>query len=178
MELNLDIVKEEYYALPQTFKTVLLATVSPEGFPEVSYAPYVKDGDNYYVYISELAAHTRNMRHNSRVSLLFIENEDQAAHLFARKRISLHCTAYEVERDSEIFEQIMQRFQAEFGDFMNMLKTLQDFHLMCLHPYQGSFVQGFARAFALEGEHLDQIRHLNDRGHRPKKPSGKEEQID
>lgn len=169
--LDLDQVKKDYLALSESFKTVLLSTVSPEGMPEASYAPYVREHGQYYVYVSELAAHTLNMSHTPRAGLLFIEDETKAAHLFARKRVTFQCSAHEIERGGEQFELIMNRFQEKFGPFMNLLRNLQDFHLFCLRPRKGSFVQGFARAFAIEGEHMDQIRHLRDRGHQAAAPA-------
>jgi putative heme iron utilization protein len=142
-----------------------MATVDAAGIPNASYAAYVEDAGDYYVYVSELATHTQNLQQSGTASVLFIENETEARHLFARQRVTYQCETYEVLRDSERFGRIMGLFSEKFGGFMEMLKNLQDFHLICLHPIEGAYVQGFARAFIVEGENLSQIRHMNDKGH-------------
>lgn len=43
---------------------------------------------------------------------------------------------------------------------------MKDFHLYRLHPLRATYVAGFAKAFVIEGENLDKVRHLNDVGHR------------
>ena len=54
----------------------------------------------------------------------------------------------------------------KFGNFMGMMRNLNDFHLYRLSPQTGSYVVGFARAYTLSGEGLSEIRHRTDEGHR------------
>ena len=69
------------------FRSVLMATANEDGVPEASYAPYViDDAGHYYIYVSELSRHTRNLTQTGRVSLLFIEDEQSAANIFAQTR--------------------------------------------------------------------------------------------
>ena len=143
-----------------------MGTVNIEGVPDVSYAAYVAYEGDYYIYVSELSRHTQNLMDTGRVSLLFIENEDRARHLFVRQRMTLECKAQEVIRGTQRFESMMDRFAAKFGKFMQMLKGLSDFHLFRITPLQGSYVRGFAQAFRLEGKDLLQVSHVNDTGHR------------
>ncbi|MDO8844166.1 HugZ family protein [Methylicorpusculum sp.] len=164
--IDMNEVRDAYQQLPEQFNSLLMATVSPAGFPEASYAAYVKHEGSFYVYVSELAAHTRNMAHSGLAGVLFIEDEDKAGNLFARQRVTYQCTALEVARDSQAFEDIMSLFEAKFGEFIKFLKQLQDFHLYRLTPHKGNFVQGFARAFTIDGEAMDQIRPINDKGHK------------
>jgi len=168
--IDLEQVRAAYAALPQNFASTLMATVSAAGEPEASYAAYLQHDGDYYVYVSELSAHTQNLLANGRVCLLFVEDEDKAAHLFARQRVTYHCSAAEVDRDTEAFEWILGLFEEKFGAFVRQLQKMQDFHLFRIRPQRGSFVQGFAKAFAIEGEHLEQIRHVNDVGHKERQP--------
>ncbi len=167
--IDLDQVRAAYQALPETFESALMATVSLVGEPEASYAAYLKHDGYYYVYVSELSAHTRNLLDSGRVCLLFVEDEDKAAHLFARQRVTYHCSAAEVDRDTAAFEYILSLFEEKFGSFIKQLQKMQDFHLFRIHPERGSFVQGFARAFMIEGDDLERIRHVNDTGHKGSK---------
>lgn len=168
--IDLDQIRQSYSALAQSFSSVLLATVSADGEPEASYAAYLQHDGDYYIYVSELSAHTRNLLANGKVCLLFLEDEDKATHLFARQRVTYHCKAGEIDRDSAAFDDLMSLFEEKFGAFIRQLQSMQDFHLFRIQPQRGSFVQGFAKAFAIEGDDLSQIRHMNDVGHKSRAP--------
>ncbi len=43
------------------FRTAVLATSSDDGSPHASYAPFVFSGPSFYVFVSNLAVHTRNL---------------------------------------------------------------------------------------------------------------------
>ncbi len=150
------------------FATLMMATVSKEGVPEASYAPYVVDADGaFFVYISELSQHTDNLRNTPKASVLFIENEDQAAHLFARRRLTLRCNCMHVPRSDARWHELLDNFKDRFGELMDVLRELEDFHLYRLQPEAGTYVRGFAQAYELTGPDLQAIRHINDKGHRP-----------
>lgn len=162
---DLSAVRDACRALPARFQTLHLGTVSANGQPEASYAPYVADQGCYYVYLSRLARHASNLRETPRASVLFIEGEEQAKHVFARERLTLACTVTECPRDTLRFEAVLNLFDQRFGKFMQVIRPLQDFGLFELKPVSGSYVAGFARAYVLDGEDLGHIRHRNDEGH-------------
>lgn len=163
---DLNAVMAECKSFPQRFESLHLATCNAAGEPEASYAPYVEVDGNYYIYTSELSAHTANLAQSGRCSVLFIESEAEAKLLFARQRLTVQCRVSECPRDSAEFESLMDRFVEKFGNFMSMMRNLNDFHLYRLSPQTGSYVVGFARAYALSGEGLSEIRHRTDEGHR------------
>ena len=83
------------------FRTLLMATVSVDGVPDASYAPFVRIDDNaFYVNLSELSTHTGNLLATPRASVMFLQAEDDSKQLFARKRLSFDSDAGLVERDS------------------------------------------------------------------------------
>ncbi|MCH9675526.1 MAG: pyridoxamine 5'-phosphate oxidase family protein [Gammaproteobacteria bacterium] len=150
-------------------RSLIMATVDAEAMPEASYAPFVRTEDNaFYVYVSDLARHTRNLREQSRVSILLIEDEQSSAQLFARKRLTFQCDAHVVERETPKWTEVLDSFDKKFGQVMDMLRPLTDFHLWRLQPKSGRFVKGFAQAFRIEGATLDEFRHINDAGHSTK----------
>lgn len=163
---NLDEVLSECHAFDREFRSLLIASCNADSEPEASYAPYIKHQGSYYVYLSELAAHTGNLLHNERCSVLFIENEADAKYLFARRRLTLRCVASEVARDSDAFDEVFDQMEAQFGNFMRMMRNLTDFHLFQLEPESASYVSGFAQAYSLTGEGLQTIRLRNEAGHR------------
>ena len=163
---DLNAVMAECKTFPTQFHSLHLATCNAEGRPEASYAAYVEHDGCYYVYTSELSAHTANLAANGCCSVLFIESEAEAKNLFARRRLTLHCAVVECHRDAMAFEPLMDLFVAKFGNFMGMMRKLTDFHLYALRPQTGSYVSGFAQAYILEGDGLCEIRHRNEQGHR------------
>jgi putative heme iron utilization protein len=143
-----DILLHEVHKFQTTFRSVLMATVNQDGVPEASYAPYVTDENgNYYVFVSGLARHTRDFQETGQVSLQFIENEDAARNLFARRRLTLLCDVSPVARGVPVHEEILAQFIQSFGKFIHTLRGLPDFQLFRLTPRSGLYVRGFGQAF-------------------------------
>ncbi|MEE9343617.1 MAG: pyridoxamine 5'-phosphate oxidase family protein [Gammaproteobacteria bacterium] len=161
-DIPLEEVAEEFIVFREAFKTVLLSTATITAVPELSYAPYVRDQDgSYYIYISALAAHTGNIQNNPQVALLFIENETNTKNLFARRRLSYQCEATHVERGTEQWETVLDKFSNEFGNIMSVLRGLMDFSLYRLDPRQGTYVRGFSQAYQLTGDNMNELQHIN-----------------
>lgn len=163
---GLSEILQEARQFHESYDSLLMATARQD-VPVATYAPYVTDEQGrFYIYVSELSAHTANLMLNPKASLLFIEDESQAKHLFGRKRVTYTCHAEAVPRDSVEFADIMDRFKAKHGKFMDMMRELRDFHLFRLIPEYATYVRGFAQAYEFDGEGLGHIRHVNDKGHR------------
>lgn len=162
---NLEAVQQAAVAFPSRFQALYLATVSAQGLPEASYAPYVFEGGKFFVYLSGLAKHAGNLKATGLASVLFIEEESAAKHLFGRERLTLACKAVEHERGTPRFEAVLDLFDERFGKFMQVIRPLQDFSLFELSSERGSYVAGFAKAYTLSGQDLGQISHRNDQGH-------------
>ncbi|PCD89364.1 Pyridoxamine 5'-phosphate oxidase [Vibrio mediterranei] len=149
----------------QERKTIQLATVDEEGRPNVSYAPYVQNQDGYFVLISQIARHARNLEKNPDVSLMMIEDESDSKQLFARKRLTFDAVASIVERDTEQWQAVIAQMQDRFGEIIDGLSQLQDFILFNLKAEQGLFVKGFGQAYQVSGDDLVDFVHLQE-GHR------------
>ncbi len=162
---KLNNVAQEAREFMQGFQSISLATCDAEGKPEASYATFVQIGTKLYVYVSELATHCANLQHSKRCSAMFIENEEQAKTVFARRRFVLQCSAQEIARDLPLFDTAMDGFRSKFGKFIDMIAPLTDFHLYELTPNLGSYVSGFAKAYHLVGEDLGTVAHRNEQGH-------------
>lgn len=161
-------INTEYRTFPDEFESLLMATANANGLPEASYAAYLEEAGDYYVYLSELAQHTGNLQEKPQCSVMFIENEQDASHLFARRRLTYQCESDEVLRGSGHFEKIMDAFEQKFGDFIKMLRGMEDFHLFRLSPKKGKYVAGFAQAYEISGDQMESVTHRNEKGHRPK----------
>jgi len=158
---DLNALLQEYREFIAGFKTVLIASTSANHVPEASYAPYAELDGKYYIFISELALHTQNLLQTNICSLLFIEDEEKTNNLFARKRVSLQCSAEELASNHANYQPVLALFHERFGKFMQFLQTLPDFHLFCLSPSSGNYVAGFGKAYGLSGSDLNQLQHRN-----------------
>lgn len=140
------------------FQSVVIGTVDAEGLPFSSYAPFVHYDHRFYIYISDIATHAKNLKRNKKSSLFFIEDESQAANIFARKRISLQCTAALIPRDAALFSPVMARFSDKFGEEMvSMLMKMADFNLYELAAFAGEATYGFGEAYRVGGEYMESL---------------------
>ena len=164
----LEMIRAEAQAFHHRFTTVMLATVSEEGHPHASYAPYIQDTEgSFWVFLSELARHTPNLLHCPRASLLFLEDEPDMQQAFARKRITYEGRVIEIAREDPLFGPRLDRMAERQGPIIGVLRTLKDFHLFKIVPERAIYVRGFGEAFTLEGSDLEGIDWIRDRGHRP-----------
>lgn len=153
-------IHKEFNDFLLQFNTLILATVNANGEPESSYAPFIKHDNRYFIYVSELASHTSNLLERGNANVMLIESEEAASNLFARRRATLPVTVETIQRDSSLWEEVMTDMEVTFGDTIQMIKPLTDFHLLALTPQSATYVKGFGKAFALEGEALREITHL------------------
>jgi len=151
-------ILDEAENLISQFKTVQLATINGLGNPEASYTPYIREAGCYYLFISRLASHTNNLLAHPIVSLFFIQNEDEARNLFARRRLTLECSASPISRESEQWNPLLDKFREAQGATVDVLRSLADFQLFELKPTKGNYVKGFGQAFFLEGDDLKEVK--------------------
>ncbi len=149
-----------------TRRAVMLATTDGQGLPDASYAPCLDDAEgNVYIFVSALARHTRNLLADARVSVLFIEDEGEAGNVFARRRLTLECTAVPVARAHPDWVGIIDGMAGRLGEMVGTLRQLADFQLFRLMPHRATYVRGFGQTYRFEGEGLKQISRV-----RPDKP--------
>lgn len=148
-------IQKEAQSFRRIFKSVIIATSSRLGEPVASYAPFILDDQGaVYVFVSQLARHTRHILENPRASLLWIEEETATRNIFARRRLSLDCVVTEIGQEDGMTQSILDRMERELGGTVSVLRSLSDFHLFKMEPLQGVFVQGFGRAFDVTGGDL------------------------
>lgn len=163
-------------------KSLVLSTLDATGQIETSVAPFVLYDDKLYIYVSELAKHTQNLlwliernellnqyQNQSKnqsesgnslpglVSAILIADEVQTEQLFARERITLQLLANEVDRANDDYSKILALFQNQFGEVVDVLSGLSDFHMIELSIVKGGYVKGFGQAFAFDGKLCDKL---------------------
>jgi len=143
--------------LLRPFKSTVLGTIGNNGYPFSSYAPFYYDGEVVYVFISDIATHTKNMQRTPRASAFFIEDESITENIFKRKRISLQCNVTLIKREDSIFSSIMPQFIEQQGETLQMLVGMSDFNLYALTPIYGEATFGFGEAYNIGGIKMNQL---------------------
>lgn len=149
----------------QQRRTLQLATVDEQNRPNVSYAPFVQNQQGYFILISHIARHARNLDLNPQLSIMLIEDECSTKQIFARKRLTFDAIAQKVPREHSLWQQVITQMKEQFGEIIDDLSQLEDFTLFCLKPEKGLFVKGFGQAYQVSGEDLVDFVHLQE-GHR------------
>lgn len=158
-------LEPEIQEFRQERRTLQLATVDGEGRPNVSYAPFVQNQEGYFILISHIARHARNLDINPHVSLMMIEDESSSKQIYARQRLTFDAVASVVPRESTLWRQVIGQMQQRFGEIIDSLSQLQDFSLFQLKVEQGLYVKGFGQAYQVSGDDMVDFVHLQE-GHK------------
>ncbi|MGE9297163.1 MAG: HugZ family protein [Puniceicoccales bacterium] len=160
----------DYQKLLQECRSLILATAGESPTPEASYVPFVRDESGaFYVFVSEMARHTANLRTGKPASVMLIEDEATAKVIFARRRATFTCTPELVARDSEECNQLLAAMKERHGSTVSTLAGMQDFHMIRLKPTSGRVVLGFAAAYRAGGDtwnNLERRTAAGAQGHR------------
>ncbi|ASK30106.1 pyridoxamine 5'-phosphate oxidase [Chryseobacterium sp. T16E-39] len=148
-------------------KSVILATVDAEGNPNSSYAPFVQVENTFYILVSFMAKHTKNLADERKVSMMFIEDESTTKQIYARERLTIEATPSQIERDSETWNNVVAGLKETHGKVVDVISKMKDFILIALHPTKGSYVNGFGSAYFVD-ENLEILEHRNDMNHQSK----------
>ncbi len=139
-------------------QTTIIGTLDQNNHPFSSYAPYIYDANRFYVYISDIATHAKNLQKNPKASLFFIEDESKTENLFARKRVSLQCDSQKIARVNERFEEVLELFAGKFdAKMVATLKKMTDFNLYEFKVTYGEATFGFGKAYFIGGENMDEL---------------------
>lgn len=130
-------------------KTLIISSLTNQGEPFTSYAPFAKVGEKLYIYISKAAEHYYNICENPGLSVMIIEDEQDAKTAFARCRVSFKCTGSKLE---EVSEEVWEVFEKKQGsELLQVLKSL-DFDMFELELHTGRLVKGFGKAYDIHLE--------------------------
>lgn len=138
-------------------KTAALGTLRA-GAPFVSMVPYATagDGSGFIIHVSTLAAHTKDMLADARVSLLIVEAEGGGKSPQALARVSVQGLARWTPLGSPDLSGFRAAYLARFPDVEQMF-GFADFSIFLIRPVSARFVAGFGQAHSLTGESVAQI---------------------
>ena len=137
--------------------TAALGTLR-DGAPFVSMVPYAiaANGSGFIVHVSGLAAHTKDILADARVSMLVAEAEGGGKSPLALARVSVQAMAERVASDSSRLPEFSAAYLARFPD-AEQLFGFADFSIFLIRPVSARFVGGFAQAHSLSAESLVNI---------------------
>ena len=165
MGKDIEKAKATYALLISNMRTVVLGTVSNEGIPNVSYAPFVIDeAKNIYIFVSKLSVHTSNLQANGKASVMLIEDEAKSKQIFARKRLTYSCHGTVVEKNNPQWEHIANQFDQRFGNIIYIFRNLPDFEIFKFTPYEGLFVMDFGAAYQINADDLNHLVQITEQG--------------
>ncbi|MBF2065469.1 MAG: pyridoxamine 5'-phosphate oxidase family protein [Calothrix sp. C42_A2020_038] len=156
-----EAIQAAYQTFTNQFQSAVISTVSKNGVPNASYAPFVMDDvKNIYIYVSGLSTHTQNLNAIPIASVLFIEDESKTQQIFARRRLNYECTATVVQTGTATWIQIVSDFESRFGNIIQLIRDLPDFRIFKLTPTAGRFVVGFGAAYDIDASDLNKLVHV------------------
>jgi putative heme iron utilization protein len=127
-------------------KTAALGTLH-SGAPYVSMVPFalLADGSAFVIHVSRLAAHTKDMLAEPRVSLLVTGIERAEGSPLALPRVTILGLARQIPIDSPEYTSARETYLARIPDAAPMFQ-LGDFSLFLITPTEARWVGGFAQA--------------------------------
>jgi len=147
-------------SLIEDMRSLQLSTVGADGMPHCGYTPYLhRAPGSFYIFVSQLAAHTRNLLANRTVAIMIIADEQSTSQIFARARVNYLCDATRIAPDSHDYTLVLDDYQQRHGKMAGLLRQLPDFVLFQLQPISGQFVMGFGKAYTLTGDDLSVFEH-------------------
>lgn len=144
-------------SLLETQTVAALGTLH-RGEAYVSMVPYVLDEEgNFFIHVSALAVHTKDMREHPSVSLMVMAPDADSPVPQSRARATLFCQAHALVRDTADgmaeYAQAKARYLARFPQAAQTF-DLADFTIFRLRADAARLVGGFALAASLRGEAL------------------------
>ncbi len=130
--------------------TLNLASLTPDGKPHASTAPFLAFNGRFFLLLSDLSPHAVNLRSHTQASILLQADECETNQPFARLRLGFEVQSRTVGRDEPGWLPCIERMRDRFGGIVDQLTQLPDFTLFELRPDAGRYIKGFGRAYTLD----------------------------
>jgi putative heme iron utilization protein len=111
----------------------------------------------FYILISQLAKHSKNITDNKKISLMICQPETEADNPQTLARVSVTGIAQLIERNSEEYNSAKNSYLIKNTN-AEMYFRLGDFQLYKLRINKARFVAGFAKTFNLSKESLQNLK--------------------
>jgi putative heme iron utilization protein len=124
-----------------------------DGAPFVSMVPFalLPGGSGFLVHVSALAAHTRDMLADTRVSLMIMAARSADVPAQALARVTVQGDAMPIPQDAPVHALARAAYLARFPESAQTFE-LDDFALFAIRPRSLRYVGGFAQAKTITPE--------------------------
>lgn len=124
--------------------SLILSTTNENIDPLTSYSPFVEDDNKFYTVMSSSMTHFKNIEETLKAHVFIIEDEKDASHIFARKRLyfSASCKIVDEEKYFELFDK-------RYGESLSFIRKMKDFKIVELTPKDKSLILGFGAAYLM-----------------------------
>lgn len=136
-------------------KSLMIASLNADGSPLISYAPFYENNGIFYVFISYLAEHTPNLIERPQASIMLLEDEAQSNNVFVRGRVRYQVNCQVIDRDTTLFDEVLQGLETRQGKMVSLLRGLGDFYLIALTASEGNLVVGAGAAYRFKPGRMD-----------------------
>jgi putative heme iron utilization protein len=128
------------------------------GAPYVSMVPFalLPAADAFVIHVSRLAAHTKDMLEEPRVSLLIAQPESDGVPAQALARVTVLGEAHEMEKGSGEALACREAYLARFPE-AEPITAFGDFSFFAIRPTNARYVAGFAQAMSITAETLAKV---------------------
>lgn len=140
-----DEIIEIFKTFPSDKFSLTLSSSNSDNDPLTSYSPFVENDNKFYVVMSSSMPHFKNIESSKKAHVFIIEDEKDAFHIYARKRLyfGANCKVVEGEKYYELFDK-------RFGEALSFIKEMGDFKIVELSPKEKSLVLGFGAAYIMD----------------------------
>jgi putative heme iron utilization protein len=145
----------EYMEFINQFDSLHLAT-SSDNIPHSSYSTYIIKDNSFYIFISDIAKHSQNLKTNPYASVMFIDSEENSNNIFARSRVTIDTQANMIQKESKEYQEIIKRFINRYNQEMIQTLSSLDFNIFRLKPISMLTYFGFGKAKEITNIHLEE----------------------
>lgn len=134
-----------------------LATLDPEGLPQLSLVPFAIDAGAraLVIHVSTLAAHTAALLREPRAALMVHEEAPDQGPVHALHRVALQVQARMVSPADPASDHLRELYLARFPE-ARPITELGDFRFVRLEPVGARQVAGFGAARSLNADEIGQ----------------------
>lgn len=121
--------------------------------PFVSMVPFAIEpkSSKLIIHVSTLAAHTKHMLENSRVSILVMAAPSPDVSAQATPRVTIQGTAAQLDKAGSEYEEAKAVYVERFPQSLDLF-GFADFSLFSIAPTSARFVAGFAQAMTMSAK--------------------------
>ena len=143
-----DHIIDEVATLIKQSKITHIATTDNNHQPDVGYTQFVGNQNKIFVMMSEMTAHcTHILDGNTKISVMFTENDRDSKQLAALERFTANATATEIEYGTDLWKSTMEKLVVRCGKIYLEMEKMADFHMFELELNDARYVKGFGEIY-------------------------------